>query len=227
MAVVSHKSVISPVLVGRQSDLDVLAALLEESGQGHGQLALLVLNDMVTSRWILVHGLTGVAFLFIIPGLIGLYARIAEESGGLGLAGFLLALTGSVLNAGLLLLIESILLPAAASNPAFVELTDPSTAAYAGTFALPLFLASSVIAALGAVIFGSALLRSSDLPRFAVFCTIVGGVLFAAPVPPLPVIINLAGIVLLGIGLATIGYTLWRGTSPLAVRPKVVVGARS
>jgi predicted ATPase/DNA-binding CsgD family transcriptional regulator len=42
MTVVSHKSVISPVLVGRQEYVDALHALLQQSMQGHGQLALLM-----------------------------------------------------------------------------------------------------------------------------------------------------------------------------------------
>lgn len=41
MAVVSHKSVISPVVVGRESYLEELERLLEQASQGQGQLALL------------------------------------------------------------------------------------------------------------------------------------------------------------------------------------------
>jgi hypothetical protein len=184
-------------------------------------------SDLLSTRWLLVHGLTGVAFLIIIPGLMGLYAYSSAKSGILGLVGFLMALIASILNAGLFLFIESLLMPVAASNPAFAALVDPNATAFNGSLALPLFLGTCVLTLLGFVLFGIAMLRSSDLPPFVAYLIMAGGVLTAMPVPPLPVILNTIGIFSLGVGLASAGYVLWRQMGQAPASSEIAVGVQS
>jgi hypothetical protein len=185
------------------------------------------LGDMQTPRWLAAHALSGIAFIFMLPGFAGLYAHVAEKSGALGLAGFVLVSIASALMGGLLLFVESVLLPVASTNPAFVSLTDPASEVYRGTLALPLFLGTSLLFAVGFVLLGMTVVRSSSLPKLAGYLLIAGGVFFSLPVPPVPVLFNTTGMVLLGAGLANVGYALWRGNAQKVVGANTALGTAS
>lgn len=185
------------------------------------------LSVMSGPRWLLSHSLTGIGFLLIAPGLAGLYLYLEEKNGIFGFVAFVVASIGCALTAGLLLFIESVLLPVAASNPAFSVLADPAGDVYQSTLALPLFLADIVIFALGFVLLGIAVLRSGNLPRFTGYLIIVGGVLAGLDMPPLPKFISITGIFLLGVGLASAGYALWTATHQTTVGSKMAVSVSS
>src|SRR5438093_12962008 len=53
-------------------------------------------SDVASSRWVPAHLLAFVSAIPLIFGLIGLYARQAEETGRLGLLGFALTLIGAI-----------------------------------------------------------------------------------------------------------------------------------
>ena len=185
------------------------------------------MSAMLGPRWLIVHNLAGVALLLTVPGLAGLYAYLGAKSGTLGLVGFMLASMATTLMAGLLLFIESVYLPIAASNPAFAPLADPASDLYRDTLVIPLFLGTCLIFAVGFVLLGVAIVRDGELPRFAGYLVIVGGFLFALPVPPLPIIVSIFGVLLFGSGLLSVGYAMWRSTSRPRVGATVTLGASS
>ncbi len=182
------------------------------------------LSAMSSTRWVVVHAVTGVAFLLLLPGLAGLYIRLGDASGVIGFAGFVLASMGSALGIGLLLYIEATVVPVAAAVPAFVELTDPASAAYRGSLALPVFLATVLCFGVGYTLLGIAMWRSATLPRLLGALTVVGGILFALPAPPAPLIVNIAGMLLWGAGLAGTGWQLWRTARPIATVATATAG---
>jgi hypothetical protein len=185
------------------------------------------LSTMQYPSWLYAHALTGLGFLLIVPGLVGLYLFLGDGSGILGLLAYFLASIGSAITAGLLLLIEATLLPVAASNPALATLADPTSPAYNGSLALPLLMGGSLVFLVGYVLLGIAMLRARTFPRFAAYLIIVGGVLFALPVPPAPVIVNIVGTVLLSGGLISVGYTLLSDARQMKAGSELAVGAQS
>jgi hypothetical protein len=183
-------------------------------------------SAIVGTRWLVVHNLAGVGLMLILPGLAGLYGYLGEKNGSLGLVAFIVASIATGLMGGLLFFIESIILPVAAANPAFASLADPASDLYRGTLVIPVYLGTCLLLAIGYVLLGMAVLRSSDFPRIAGYLIIVGGFLSALPVPPAPVIVVITGVFLLGTGLATVGFVLWRSTSRETVSTKITAGVQ-
>ena len=80
-----------------------------------------VLSSVTTTRWIVVHILANAMSFFGLLGLAGLYARQAEKSGWLGLAGYLLFSLWLVVILGFTF-VEVFILPVLATTaPTFVE----------------------------------------------------------------------------------------------------------
>ncbi len=141
------------------------------------------LSSVTTSTWAIVHYLGVAMCLLILLGITGIYARQVEESGWLGLAGFLLfslmwALTTALQFA------EAFILPVLATDaPKFVEgfLGIPAgTASEVSLGILPaVYSLTSVLYLLGGVLFGIATFRARILPRWA------GGGLAVGTVAPL------------------------------------------
>src|SRR5437867_3995889 len=71
---------------------------------------------VASSLWVPSHLLGFVSTIPLIFGLIGLYARQAEETGRLGLLGFALALIGAITAGMELLWIEIIIYPFLVAN---------------------------------------------------------------------------------------------------------------
>ena len=171
------------------------------------------LAAVTTGTWALVHA-GGVAMcLLILLGLVGIYARQAEETGWLGLAGFLLfglmwALTAAFQFA------EGLILPLLATDaPAFVEgflgITSGATSAVNLGVLPAVYALTSGLYLVGGVLFGVATLRAGVLPRWA------GGALAAGTMAPLALslllpheFIRLAAVPV-GIALALLGAALW------------------
>ena len=164
-------------------------------------------HAMQSTRWLIVHGLAGIGLVLSVPGLMGLYIQVAEESGVLGLIGFILAVIGTALYAGAILFIEVATLPFIAALPIAEELFTATPPAFMAVFA-----ATFITFALGFVLLGIATLRGPVLPRWSGLLLLIGAPLFAFPVPPAPVIVNTVGAVLFGLGYVWLGYALWAGT---------------
>jgi len=158
---------------------------------------------MQSTRWLAVHGLAGIGVLIGVPALLGLYAKLGDESGRLGLAGFILATLGTTLLAGQILFVEVITLPMIASLPDAEALFNDSPPAFMALFALT-FLTFT----LGYILMGVVTVRGRILPRWAGLLLVVGAPLFVAPVPPAPVIVNTIGALLFGFGYVWLGYAL-------------------
>jgi len=164
-------------------------------------------HSMQSARWLIVHGLAGIGVLLSVPGLAGLYVRLSDESGVLGLIGFILAAIGTPLVAGAILFIEVGTLPFIASLGNAEELLESAPPAF-----IAIFAATFITFAVGFILLGLVTLRSTVLPRWAGLLLLIGAPLFAFPVPPAPVIVNTIGAVLFGLGYVWLGYALWTGT---------------
>ncbi len=162
-----------------------------------------------TGRLVTGHVLSTVAILLGLLGLVGLYLYESEETGILGLAGFILAFTGNVLlttsgNFGYIA-------PVLASHA-------PDTLAAANTYPPELILDVVMVLSyiIGFLLLGMATVRARRLPRLS------GWLLAASP----PVFLIFSGIslasgltafywfgilgqVLFGIGLVLAGRVLW------------------
>jgi hypothetical protein len=173
-------SILESVLFGSQPDSEVVAS----------------------SAWIIVEVAWIVAALLIILGLVGLYARQAEQAGSLGLIAFLVALAGTVMVSG-------IDWSAAFMAPWFAE-TAPELvdAEPTGVFLAGLLL-SLVLLALGYFLFGLASLQARMLPRGAAVLLMVGAVLIVV----MGFLESGFDVVVLGAALAWMGYALWSGTA--------------
>jgi len=165
-------------------------------------------HAMQSTRWLIVHGLAGIGLVLSVPGLMGLYSQLADKGGVLGLIGFILTVIGAALLAGMILFIEVATLPLIATLPDAEELLNTMPPAFMAVFAMTI-----LTFILGFILLGIVTLRSTILPRPASLLLLIGAPLFAAPVPPAPVIVNTIGAVLLGMGYVWLGYVLWSNTS--------------
>jgi len=174
-------------------------------------------HAMQSTRWLLVHGLASIGLVLCVPGLMGLYSQLADEGGILGLISFILATIGTALLAGMILFIEVAALPLIATLPDAEELLNATPPAFMATFAMTVL---SFV--LGFILLSIVLLRSTTLPRRAGLLLLIGAPLFAAPVPPAPVIVNTIGAVLFGLGYIWLGYVLQANTGKaIETRPQI------
>src|SRR5215207_7626996 len=168
---------------------------------------------VTTATWVNVHIFATALGFFGLFGMAGLYARQVEESGWLGLAGFLLFTVWMTLVSGFSF-VEAFILPKLASeSPAFVE-------GLLGMFSgapseidlgiLPtIWNISGPMFILGPVLFGIATFRARVLPRWAGALLALNIVLvpLGALVSPecQPKIIMIP----IGLALAWLGYALF------------------
>jgi len=189
-------------------------------------------SSVTTATWVNVHIFATALGFFGLFGMVGLYARQAEKTGWLGLAGFLLFSAWMTLVTGFSF-VEAFILPRLATvSPAFVEgilgmFSSAPSAIDLGI--LPtLWNISGPMYILGPLLFGIATFRAGILPRWAGALLVLGAVLVpvGALVPPefqpkimLPV----------GLAMAWLGYALFserraQASEPLLVsaRPQVI-----
>jgi uncharacterized membrane protein (DUF485 family) len=150
--------------------------------------------------------LLGVALLLV--GLVGLYIRLAEATGGLlGLVGFLLALVGTGMVMGVVW-DQTFTVPALAQvAPTLLE-SDPPALVNFG------FIISFVLFGLGWLLFGVEAYRARVYPRIAVILLMVGAVLTILPLP-------FVGLVF-AVGVAWLGLALLTGRDTTAEQPSRV-----
>ena len=167
---------------------------------------------ITTTTWVVVHILAMATCVFGVIGLVGLYARQAEKSGWLGLAGYLLLSAWLMVILGFTF-VEVFILPAlATASPALAEgwmTMLNGTPGETGLGSLPvLWLVSAPMYLLGGALFGIATARAGVLSRWAGILLAVGTVAgpLAALLPP-----DLQPKVAVPVGLALIwlGWSLW------------------
>ena len=167
----------------------------------------------VNATWVNVHIFATALGFFGLFGMAGLYARQAEKSGWLGLAGFVLFTVWMMLVSGFSF-VEAFILPKLATeSPAFVAgflgmLSGAPSPIDLGIIPT-LWNISTPMFILGPVLFGIATFRARVLPRWAGALLALNVVLvpLGALVPPehQPKII----MVPIGFALAWLGYALF------------------
>jgi hypothetical protein len=166
---------------------------------------------VATGLWAIVHVLAFAVSFFGVLGMVGIYARQAEEVGWLGLIGFLLFGLWLALAAGYTFF-EALIFPLLATEaPAF-------TAGFLGMFTGStggtdvgvlgtLWTLTGVLYMLGPLLFGIATLRAGILPRAA--AAVFGfGAVSSLAFALLPHELEPLATVPVGIGLAWLGYAL-------------------
>ena len=169
-------------------------------------------SSVTTATWVNVHIFATALGFFGLFGMAGLYARQVEESGWMGLAGFLLFSVWMTLVTGFSF-VEAFILPRLVTeSPAFVvgilgmfsSIPSPVDLGILPT----LWNISGPMYILGPLLFGVATFRAGILPRWAGALLVLGAVLVpvSALVPPeyQPKIM-----IPVGLALAWLGYALF------------------
>jgi len=167
--------------------------------------------SVASGLWAMVHVMAFTVSFFGLLGMAGIYARQAEETGWLGLIGFLLFSLWLALVAGFVFF-EALIFPLLATEaPAFAEgflgVFDGSAGGTSFGVLGTLWTLTSVLYVLGPLLFGIATLRAGVLPRAPAAMFGFGAVSSLAfallPHEPEPL-----ATVPVGIGLAWLGYAL-------------------
>jgi hypothetical protein len=163
--------------------------------------------------------------IFGLLAIAGLYARQVEETGWLGLAGYLLL---SIFYAVQMCysFAEAFILPLLVTvAPKFVESTLGMASGAGGEMNLGAFATIyslvSVLYLLGLLLFGIAMFRARILSRWAAGLLALSGPLAIIMVALLPHQLERLAAIPMGIALAWLGYALWserreKATEPLA-----------
>jgi len=160
---------------------------------------------MSSSMWALSHALVTLGALFLLLGIVGLYARQIQESGLLGLIGFVVifASTASIFS---ITYFQSFIEPAEAANvPEFAEALISGQIPTPVLVILPL---TFLLFPLGWILFGVGSFRANVLPRWAFIATAVGAILITLSEEMSPVLLPIGGVAL-GAGLVWMGSGLW------------------
>ena len=171
-----------------------------------------ILASVTTPAWLIVHILAMGTSVFGMLGLTGLYARQAEKSGWLGLAGYLMLNFWLAIILGFTF-VEVFILPAMATvAPAFVEGwlgMFNGTASEINLGALPTaWTIAGPLYILGGILFGIATFRARILPRWAGVLLAVGTAMGPLAVL-LPLDLQPKIAVPAGLALVWLGYALW------------------
>jgi hypothetical protein len=182
-----------------------------------------ILSSVTTTQWIMVHILATAMCFFGILGMAGLYARQAEKSGWLGLAGFVLLSLWFAFILGFSF-VEAFILPSLATAvPKFVEGwlgMFTSSASEMNLGVLPtLWLLTAPLYILGGLLFGIATFRAGILPRWAAGLLAVGTTLGPVVAALLPLEYQPKVAVPVGLALAWLGYALWSERREQASEP--------
>ena len=182
-----------------------------------------VLSSVNTNFWAIITSLKTMMSIFGLLGIAGLYARQVEETGWLGLAGYLL-LTVFYAVQMCYSFAEVFILPLLTTvAPKFVEsslaigsgaVAEMNLGAFAAVYGLV-----TLFYLLGLLLFGIATFRAHILPRWAAVLLAVSGPLAIIMVALLPHQIERLAAMPMGIALAALGYALWSERRAKASEP--------
>lgn len=170
------------------------------------------LASVTTTAWAVITPLKTAMCLLFLAGITGLYARQANESGWLGLAGFLLLIVSWVLQTAFIFA-EAFVLPLlATAAPKFVDGVLGLASGRASDVSLgvlpALYAIVGVAYILGGLLFGIATVRARILSRWA--AGLLAGAAALTPVTAIvPHQIGRLAAVPTAIALAWLGYGLW------------------
>jgi hypothetical protein len=181
-----------------------------------------ILSSVTTTQWVIVHVLAMAMCFFGLFGITGIYARQVEETGWLGLAGYLMLSLWLAVILGFTF-VEVLILPLLATEaPAFAEaflgaVTGSASETNVGALPMTWNLAAPLLP-LGGLLFGIATFRARILPRWATGLLAVGCLL--APMAALvPTEHQPKVMVPIGLALAWMGYALWTERRAHAAEP--------
>jgi len=182
-----------------------------------------VLSSVNTSAFIIITSFKTVMSLFGLFGIAGLYARQVEQTGWLGLAGYLL-LTIFYAVQMCYAFAEPLILPLLTTvAPTFVESVMGMSSGAGGPMNLGAFAVVyqivSVLYLLGLLLFGIALFRARILPRWAAGLLAFSGPLAIIMVALLPHQFERLAAMPMGFALAWLGYALWSERREQAAQP--------
>lgn len=149
-----------------------------------------------TTSWAIISTMYLVGVLLLLVALTGLYARQSEAAGALGIAGFLAALVGTGMLAGMMWTLAFVVPSAAIEAPAFLNAEQVAGPVDAG------FMLSGIAVAVGWALFGVATLRAGVFPRIAAIVLIVGAAITFLPLPATTVVLDAA---VIWLGLSALG----------------------
>jgi hypothetical protein len=171
-----------------------------------------VISSVNTNLWAIVTSLKTVMSIFGLLAIAGLYARQVEETGWLGLAGYLFL---SIFYAVQMCysFAEAFILPLLVTvAPKFVESTLGMASGAGGEMNLgtlaTVFRLVSVLYLLGTLLFGIAIFRARILSRWAAGLLAFAGPLALIMVALLPHQLERLAALPMGIAIAWLGYSL-------------------
>ena len=172
-----------------------------------------VIASVNTNAFIIITSLKTVMCLFGLFGITGLYARQVEETGWLGLGGFLL-LTVFYAVQMCYAFVEPLILPLLVTvAPGFVESSLGMGSGAGGPMNLGalavIYQIVSLLYLLGTLLFGIALFRARILPRWAAGLLALSGPLALIMVALLPHQLERLAAMPMGIALAGLGFALF------------------
>lgn len=171
-----------------------------------------ILSSVTTARWAIVHYLGSVMCLLGLIGITGIYARQLEETGWIGLIGYLLISLFYAITFGFQF-VEAFISPLLMTEaPRFVE----SLLALAGGRYVEMNLGAlataytlnGVLYITGPLLFGIATFRAGILPRVAAGLFASTGPISAIVVSLVPHPFDRLAAVPLGLSFAWLGYVL-------------------
>lgn len=166
------------------------------------------LNEIATTNAYLADGgMRLLGGILLLLGLVGLYARQAEESGAMGLVAFLVAFAGTALIFGTWWT-NTFVPPSLATEAPRLLQAGPS-----GTLGFG-FTMSFALAALGWLLFGLVSFRTRVYPRVATVLLMVGAALTFTPLPASQVVFEVA--------VAWLGLALFSRKEAFAGQPERV-----
>ncbi len=172
-----------------------------------------VLSSVSTSFWVIITSFKTVMSIFGLFGILGLYARQVEETGWMGLSGYLMIsifytvqMCYSFAEAMILPLLTTV-------APKFVESTlgmasGAGSEMNLGAFAT-VYSVLTVLYLLGLLLFGIAMFRARILPRLAAGLLALSGPLALIMVALLPHQLERLAAMPMGIALAWLGFALF------------------
>jgi hypothetical protein len=155
--------------------------------------------------WSVLNGMALLMTVLTPLALTCLYSRQIKDSGWLGLIGYVMAFTGSVLFASVQFDEAFLWQIFAKEAPALLDLTGPM---FTNPSFSTVYLAMGVLYILGFILFGIATLRGGVFPRAAALMLIVGVPLYASGVF-LPQLLRTAGAILAGVSFVWMGLSMW------------------
>jgi hypothetical protein len=184
-----------------------------------------VVESVTTTAWAIITSLKFVMSVLFVVGIVGLYARQAEQAGWFGLLAFLVLATSWTLQTCVVFTEAFVLPPLAATAPAFVDAALGISYGHTGDVnlgALPTIYSVGVgiTYMLGGLLFGIATFRAGILPRVPAALLAI-----AATLTPLAALLPHAqqryAAIPVAFALAWLGYALFseRRSSTAQVAP--------